>query len=149
MDAILAEHVWEHLDPGQGLAAARNCFVYLKPGGRVRAAVPDGLHPDPAYRAHVRPRAPGEESGDPDHRVLYDHRSFAALFEGAGFEVELLEYHDESGRFHEVEWSLEAGMIHRSRRFDQRNAGGKLAYTSVILDARKPRGGPSSTRHPA
>ena len=30
--AILAEHVWEHLTPQQGLVAAKTCFQFLKPG---------------------------------------------------------------------------------------------------------------------
>jgi predicted SAM-dependent methyltransferase len=46
LDAILAEHVWEHLDHRAALVAAQNCFTYLKPGGYIRIAVPDGLHPD-------------------------------------------------------------------------------------------------------
>lgn len=47
IDAILAEHVWEHLTLEDGHFAARMCYRYLKPGGYVRVAVPDGLHPDP------------------------------------------------------------------------------------------------------
>ena len=49
IEAILAEHVWEHFSQQDGLIAARNCYDYLKSGGYVRAAVPDGLHPDKDY----------------------------------------------------------------------------------------------------
>src|SRR5690349_18664525 len=49
IQAILAEHVWEHLTPDDGYAAAQNCFTFLKPGGYLRIAVPDGFHPDPVY----------------------------------------------------------------------------------------------------
>ena len=40
--AILAEHVWEHLTYEEGIDAAKMCFKYLKPGGYIRCAVPDG-----------------------------------------------------------------------------------------------------------
>ena len=49
LDAILAEHVWEHLTPNEGIVAAKNCFDFLKPGGHIRIAVPDGYHPEADY----------------------------------------------------------------------------------------------------
>lgn len=136
VDAILAEHVWEHLDPSAAKAAARLCFQFLVPGGHARIAVPDGLHPDPAYRAQVRPGGSG--AGADDHRALYDYRTLSALFAEAGFQVRLLEYFDEQGVFHTEPWDPEDGPVLRSAQFDPRNTGGHLAYTSVILDARKP-----------
>ena len=41
IEAILAEHVWEHLSLEEGKEAAKNCFRFLKEGGYVRGAVPD------------------------------------------------------------------------------------------------------------
>lgn len=41
--AVLAEHVWEHLTYEEGIDAAKTCYEFLKPGGYVRCAVPDGL----------------------------------------------------------------------------------------------------------
>ncbi len=134
--AILAEHVWEHLTPEQGLTAARTCLEFLQPGGYLRLAVPDGLHPDDAYREWVRPGGSG--AGADDHKVLYTHQSLAQMLAAAGFVVELLEYFDAAGNFHAVDWDPAAGMIHRSRRFDERNRAGPLRYTSLIVDARKP-----------
>jgi predicted SAM-dependent methyltransferase len=55
VDAILAEHVWEHLDCSAAIVAAQNCFKYLKSGGYIRVAVPDGLHPDEDYIDRVKP----------------------------------------------------------------------------------------------
>jgi len=136
IDAILAEHVWEHLTPEQGLAAARKCFEYLRPGGYLRVAVPDGFFPDPKYIEYVRPGGSG--AGADDHKVLYDHITFSELFTKAGFRVEPLEYHDSKGVFHFVEWKTADGTIFRSKRFDDRNTDVKLGYTSVILDAYKP-----------
>lgn len=135
IDAILAEHVWEHLSEEDGRLAARVCFTFVKPGGYLRVAVPDGLHPDPAYVANVRPGGSGD--GALDHKILYTHQTLRALFEGVGFDVELLEYFDERGDFHCSEWLASDGRINRSRRFDKRNADGGLHYTSIILDARK------------
>lgn len=136
IEAILAEHVWEHLTPAEGRVAAQTCHTYLKPGGYLRVAVPDGFHPDAAYREWVR--VDGAGFGADDHKVLYDHKTFAELFTGVGFAVTLLEYFDERGGFHATEWDPAEGMIRRSRRFDARNRDGELRYTSLILDARKP-----------
>jgi len=135
IDAILAEHVWEHLAPDEAARAARFCHEYLKPGGYLRVAVPDGFHPDPTYIDWVR--VGGSGAGATDHKVLYNHESFRRLFELAGFEIELLEYFDSQGNFHGGQWDPARGRIHRSRRFDDRNQDGGLCYTSLILDARK------------
>ena len=134
IDALLAEHVWDILKTDEGLHAARQCFQYLKPGGYLRVAVPDGYHPDPAYIEWVKVGGGGPAD---DHKVLYNHKSLKRLFEEAGFRVELLEYFDEYGRFHYREWDEGSGKICRSKRFDQRNKDGRLNYTSVILDAHK------------
>jgi predicted SAM-dependent methyltransferase len=136
IDAILAEHVWEHLTLEQGQAAAVTCFTFLKPGGYLRCAVPDGFHPDPGYIDHVRPDGTG--SGADDHKVLYTYQTLSHVFQAAGFDVKLLEYFDEAGTFHDTRWSDEQGKIHRSRRYDPRNHTGQLNYTSVMLDAVKP-----------
>ncbi|NOT74806.1 MAG: hypothetical protein HOP08_07740 [Cyclobacteriaceae bacterium] len=135
VSAILAEHVWEHLYEKDGLLGAKNCFQYLKPGGHMRVAVPDGFHPDKEYIEYVRPG--GHGAGADDHKVLYNYKSFGKLFEDAGFTVKFLEYFDENGKFHYQEWSPDDGMIVRSKRYDDRNADGTLRYTSLIVDAVK------------
>ena len=135
--AILAEHVWEHLSTNEGIEAARLCFQYLRPGGRLRVAVPDGLHPDPVYVDAVKPGGTGP--GAEDHKVLYSWRTLRAVFEKAGFETRAIEYFDEDGQFRAVEWDPGEGMIRRSSRFDDRNRDGQLRYTSIIIDAIKPR----------
>lgn len=53
VDAFLAEHVWEHLSLEDAHRAARNCHEFLRPGGRLRLAVPD-----PAWFASVSASAP-------------------------------------------------------------------------------------------
>lgn len=134
--AILAEHVWEHLTLEQGLVAARTCYTYLRPGAYLRIAVPDGFHPDPVYREWVRPGGSG--LGAHDHKMLYTHETLGELLAAAGFQVRWLEYFDASGQFHATDWNPADGMIHRSRRFDERNQDGQLRYTSLIADAIKP-----------
>jgi predicted SAM-dependent methyltransferase len=135
IDAILAEHVWEHLSPEQGAEAAQLCYEYLRPGGYIRTAVPDGFHPDPAYIDQVKVGGSGE--GAHDHRVLYDCRSFSEVFARVGFQVQLLEYFDGNGVFHRQDWDAAAGKVYRSIQFDQRNRARPYGYTSLILDAKK------------
>jgi predicted SAM-dependent methyltransferase len=48
-----------------------------------------------------------------------------------------LEYYDEAGAFHFKGWNPSDGLVHRSKRYDRRNDGTRLNYTSIILDARK------------
>ncbi len=141
LDAILAEHVWEHLSPEDAVVAARNCFRFLKPGGYLRVAVPDGLHPDPDYIEWVR--TGGRGPGSDDHKVLYTYDTFRELFTSAGFDVSLCEYYDERGKFHATDWNPADGMIQRSLRFDKitfdrSKSGMDFDFTSIILDAKKP-----------
>jgi predicted SAM-dependent methyltransferase len=136
VDNIMAEHVWEHLTDSDTALANKNCYRYLKRGGVLRLAVPDGFHPEKSYIEHVRPGGTGP--GADDHKILYTYKTMKARLEAAGFKVNLLEYWDENGKFHYVEWSDEAGRISRSRRYDVRNQEGKLNYTSLIVDAIKP-----------
>lgn len=136
IDAILAEHVWEHLSETEGVVAARTCHRFLRPGGYVRAAVPDGWHPNANYIDSVRPGGSG--AGADDHKVLYTCEAFERVFKEAGFTTKMLEYHDADGRFQFIDWDPRDGFIRRSRRFDPRNQGGSTKYTSIILDAVKP-----------
>lgn len=135
VEAIVCEAVWEHLTMAQGLLAARVCYRYLQPGGYIRAAVPDGLHPDTGYIDWVRPGGTG--AGASDHKVLYTYSTFRHVFTQAGFQVKLLEHWDENGTFQWRHWNIEDGFIERSLRFDPRNQDGKPHYTSIILDAFK------------
>ena len=132
---ILAEHVWEHLTLNEGKKAAQVCFKYLKKGGWLRVAVPDGFHSSSDYIDYVKPG--GHGAGADDHKVLYNFKTFGSLFEEAGFRIELLEYFDENGKFHAKDWNKSKGMIHRSIRYDDRNTEGQPNYTSLIIDAVK------------
>lgn len=136
IDALMAEHVLEHLTRDEASLAARNFYTFLKAGGRLRVAVPDGNFPDRDYIDYVKPM--GHGLGSDDHKILYTHRTLSDLFASIGFTVELLEYWDEDGRFHYTPWKVEDGLIRRSRWNDQRNSKDDIKYTSIILDAIKP-----------
>jgi len=136
IEFMLAEHVWEHLTQDQGKKAAATCFRFLKKGGRLRVAVPDGFHANQDYIDYVKPGGSG--AGADDHKVLYNYKTFSGIFRECGFKVELLEYFDENTEFHANDWDSNDGYIHRSIRFDTRNADGLPHYTSLILDAIKP-----------
>ena len=132
VSTILAEHVIEHwtMDQfGSFLGIARS---FLSPGGFIRIAVPDGLHPDAAYIESVKPGGIGP--GADDHRVLYNYQTLSRLVSDKGFQCNLLEYFDEEGQFHPSAWNAEAGFVERSEQHDPRNQERPLAYTSLIVD---------------
>ena len=132
IDRMLAEHVFEHLTAAQLGAFLSMARAYLKPAGVIRIAVPDGYHPDAAYIERVRPGGSGE--GAQDHKLLYNCDQLASLIRAQGYQCRLLEHFDASGRFQRREWRAEDGFVLRSAKHDPRNAGGKLAYTSLIVD---------------
>ena len=136
IDALCAEHLWEHLTADAGLQAARNAYCFLRPGARLRIAVPDGLNPSDEYQEWVRPGGTGP--GADDHKVLYNYETISELGRRAGFEVTLLEYFDKFGKFRKKKWDSRHGHIKRSLRFDERNKEGDLNYTSIIVDFVKP-----------
>ncbi len=135
IDYLLAEHVWEHITLEDGKKAASLCYKFLKKGGRLRLAVPDGFHKSQDYIEYVKPG--GHGAGADDHKILYNYKTFSAVFEESGFKVELLEYFDEKKRFIANKWNKEKGYIHRSIQYDKRNSDGQPNYTSIIIDAIK------------
>jgi predicted SAM-dependent methyltransferase len=138
VDVFLAEHVFEHLTLDEGVKAAKNLYLFLKKDGYARIAVPDVYFKNEWYHNMCKPGGPGPiEHPAYTHKVFYDYKMLTTVFISAGFEVDLLEYCDEKGRFHFNYWNPEQGMIGRSLRFDTRNDNGKLGMVSVIVDAKK------------
>jgi len=138
-DALLCEHVFEHLTETEGRLAAKTCFDYLKPGGFLRIAVPDANFPDAVYQNQVKPGGPGPaDHPAADHKLVYDHRRLTDVLTSAGFVVDLLEYCDEAGRFHYRQWDPATGPVYRSLMLDHRNRDGRLGFVSLIVDAKKP-----------
>jgi predicted SAM-dependent methyltransferase len=84
IDALLCEHVWEHLTEAEGRAAARVCPEFLKPGGYLRVAVPDRNFPDPVYQDTMKPGGPGSpDYPAADHKIVYDYCLFQDVFASA------------------------------------------------------------------
>ena len=136
IEAIIAEHVWEHLTPEDGKKALANCFKYMKPGAYLRIAVPDGYHESKEYISSVKPG--GHGNGSDDHKILYTYQSMSKAMEEVGFKVNLLEYFNEKKEFVMNPWDKKQGNIRRSRYNDPRNTADKIVYTSLIADAVKP-----------
>jgi predicted SAM-dependent methyltransferase len=138
ISAILAEHVWEHLTYEEGITAAKNCYTYLKPGGYIRCAVPDGFFPNEVYQNAVKIGGPGPKDHPAySHKIVYNHNTLTTMFKAAGYTVELLEYCDDEGEFHYNSWDEKMGFVYRSKRFDHRNKGGQLVSVTLIVDAIK------------
>jgi len=73
-DAMLAEHVWEHLTVEEGVVAARNCYTFLQPGGYVRCAVPDAFFRNDWYQNMVQIGGPGPiDHPAYTHKVVYHY----------------------------------------------------------------------------
>ena len=135
IDALLAEHVFEHFSDDQVTAAFVNTYNFLKVGGYIRIAVPDGYHPDANYINMVKPGGYG--LGSEDHKQLFNYQTLSAQLENVGFSIILLEWFDEKGSFNFCNWDEKNGFVSRSSLYDKRNAHTPLSYTSLILDAYK------------
>jgi predicted SAM-dependent methyltransferase len=136
IEAILAEHVFEHLTSEEAAKAAQNCFFYLKPKGYLRVAVPDGGHPNPDIISMIQPGGSG--GGAYDHKVLYTYKTFSKLFEDVGFDIKLYEYYDENANFINNAWDEKEGFISRSFKNTTNKEDIKLKNYSILLDAVKP-----------
>lgn len=137
IDAIVAEHVFEHLTFSEGLQAARNCYRYLKHGGTLRIAVPDGFHPDQNYIDWV---APGTGYNGDDHKVLFNYRSLARLMKSAGFFLDYKEFWNEQGEFYTEEMEDRRGQMRRtSHDFWAKLLSARVGanYTSLVIDGIK------------
>ena len=125
----------------EALSAARTCLTYLRPGGYLRIAVPDGHHLSSTYLEWVRVGGAWSGQLTNDHKVLYTYKTLVALLRTPGFELSFTEYFDEAGAVSLPDWDPQQGNIRRSKRFDKLNKGGSLTYTSIVLDAIKPQEG--------
>ncbi|MDN5940324.1 MAG: hypothetical protein L0H94_00455 [Nitrospira sp.] len=133
IDRLMAEHLFEHLSDSDCTTAFKECFHYLRRGGVLRIAVPDGYRNDPSYVEEVSPPKDG-------HQLLFTVDDLTQRLKGFGFEATPLEYFDAKEEFHCYPWNEADGLIRRSARYDtqERFKKGTLYYTSLIVDARKP-----------
>lgn len=150
IDAVLTEHVLEHLDTGEAIAAARNIFEFLKPGGYWRIAVPDAYNPDPKYHEWSSPTGIyqtvwqpffQDQSTHPAHKQFFSIDSLSSLLESFGFSVHPLEWFDYAGKFHRNQWSQSDGTIYRALGTEHSAFTSRLLLfdnISLIVDAIKP-----------
>lgn len=133
IDRILCEHVFEHLTPEEMNAALSCCWRFLKPGGNLRLAVPDGYRDDQKYIDEIIPPKDG-------HQQMLNIDSLSKVLINLKYDITPLEYFDRDGRFTTKEWNPHEGIILRSKLFDRQIAfkRGELFYTSLIIDAKKP-----------
>ena len=95
-----AEHVLEHLTLAEAYVAMTHVVKYLKPGGRIRIAVPDY----DGMRARLDGAVDKEEylmrkDLEEGHKVRYSRESLSILLATAGFHrVEVLEYYTREGQ---------------------------------------------------
>jgi len=138
-EALLCEHVYEHLTLEEGKEAAKRVYRYLQPGGFIRVAVPDRHFPDEDYQRTVQVGGPPDipNHSAADHKIVYGYKELVEVFEDAGFKVRLLEHHDEKGNFHLNEWDVDEAPIYRSSKLDHRNQNGSIGFASLIIDAIK------------
>ena len=86
----MAEHVFEHLTVSDAKIACENCHKFLRKGGNLRIAVPDGFFPDKEYIDLVKPGGSG--LGAKDHKKLYNFRSIQHIFDPNLFSFEFIEF---------------------------------------------------------
>ena len=130
--ALFAEHVMEHMTPITVLHAAAAAFTVLRPGGRLRIAVPDGYHPRSDNRLGTN-----AISGSAPHRIMWTHETLSETLRRAGFEAVAQAYYSVNGSWHEHAWwerESEFGSVRRSSRHDKRFIVGG----SLIVDGIKP-----------
>lgn len=132
IDFVLAEHVFEHISDSNLELIIANLFKYSNKKARIRIAVPDGYHTDPVYIDYVKQGGSG--AGAHDHKQLFTYKTLGAWFEKYGFEAHAVEYWDENGEFHKGYKDDDYGYVSRSFVNDDRNAGGKPVYTSLVMD---------------
>ena len=139
VQSLLAEHVLEHFDVRDVLVASEAAYCLLKPGGRLRVAVPETLFPDRQLKIYGSWGVQQQKTwGYPGHHSAWDATTLAQVLQLAGFHTLPLEFFDTSGNFHKQPWSGSDGYIMRSAEHDWRNKNGTLQFTSVIIDALKP-----------
>lgn len=81
IDALLAEHVWEHLTFEEGALAAKHCYQFLKPGGYIRCAVPDKNFRNDWYQQMIQIGGPGPaDHPAASHKIVYDVTTFVSVF---------------------------------------------------------------------
>lgn len=155
IDNILAEHVFEHLNFGDIRKTFSYMYKYLKNGGVLRFAVPDGYHASNYVRELTKPG--GLEPGADNHKVFFNIDIVEKLAKEIGFKLDKIEYFDKNSFFHTKDFNFENGYISRcsknyqgrftddQKEYDklfnsipehlrQQFINNKISYTSLLVD---------------
>ena len=136
---VLAEHVFEHLTREECRTALAHINRHMETGGRIRAAVPDGNHPDGDYLRHVGIGGIGDDACD--HKQLLTVDSLCTLMDEAGFAPFHVEGYDATGMLIREPWSAEDGFVQRSRANATPESRRRWSFidadTSLIVDGVK------------
>lgn len=128
IDNLLIEHVLEHFTREDVVLFLKLSFHYLRIGGCIRIAVPDGYHPDPNYIKMISPPAD-------DHKYVWNVDALKQVLNNNGFDTDTLEYYSKEGTFFGKDFSTENGTILRSKTRNQSSENAH--YSSLIMDAYK------------
>ncbi|KKQ86167.1 MAG: hypothetical protein UT08_C0001G0033 [Candidatus Woesebacteria bacterium GW2011_GWB1_38_8] len=129
--AIVAEHVMEHLNWEDIIKSLLNVRKYVRMGGYLRIAVPDGNHPSKYVIDLVKPN--GLEPGADDHKVLLNIEKLESLAKELNYFLVPIEYFDKKGHFHSKELNDQRGFIKRSsKHYKGRFTEDKKEYSKFI-----------------
>ena len=140
LSSVVAEHVFEHLSPGESRLALQQVYKHLRPNGRIRIAVPDGYHPNKDYLSHVGIDGSGADAAD--HKQLLTADILSTQLEAVGFISEMVEGYTRAGKLIEIIYSKSDGFILRSRLNEvirEKIEGWDFpdSHTSLIMDGIK------------
>lgn len=155
IDNILAEHVFEHLSINDIKKTFLYIYEYLRNGGILRFAVPDGYHPSSYVRELTKPG--GLEPGADTHKIFFNIDIVEKLAKEVCFKLNKIEYFDKNGFFHKKDFTFENGYISRCSKnykgrftnndkeyskffnsipehLQQQFIDNKISYTSLLVD---------------
>lgn len=136
LDAILCEHVLEHLTEDESERAINNFFCYLRRDGYCRIAVPDGYNPSENYINFVKP---GNWWNKEDHRQLFNVDTLGLLLQREGFKVEPIEGYTKNGWFSNPDFRSARVLRRPGELWNVLQCLVSLsAYNSLIVDGIKP-----------
>ena len=135
---LLSEHVFEHLTFKELETTLKLSNIYLKKGGKLRIAVPDGYNPHDEYIQNVKIEGIGADAQD--HKQLLNYDILKKLLINNNFECFLLEGY-KNNKLIINNFSDFDGYIMRTRKRDRKSKDSKWNFidsnTSLIIDAIK------------